>query len=163
MRSIPTAWIPSRRSRPRTRRTHARHAACGRDDRGDRHGASGADGGYLLLCLPGVDGLSKIRRAFLEVTRSYAQLRSKLLSQNVPDVLKYLGHPKYCTFVIALGPDSGSQGLLELGACGSTMEGPLPQPVPFFMLDDSRKITRGIESGSQRMRVEWITPTLTRP
>ncbi|MBC8724930.1 hypothetical protein F6X37_26130 [Paraburkholderia sp. 31.1] len=28
--------------------------------------------GYLLLCLPGVEGLSKIRRAFLEVTRGYA-------------------------------------------------------------------------------------------
>ncbi|MDH6146929.1 hypothetical protein [Paraburkholderia tuberum] len=27
---------------------------------------------YLLLCLPGVEGLSKIRRAFLEVTRSFA-------------------------------------------------------------------------------------------
>ncbi|RZF28995.1 nucleoside deaminase [Paraburkholderia sp. UYCP14C] len=86
--------------------------------------------GYLLLCLPGAEGLSKIRRAFLEVTRSYAQLRSKLLSQNVPDVLKYLGHPKYCTFVMALGPDSESQGLLELGAYGSTMEGPLTQENP---------------------------------
>ncbi|MGF6367527.1 hypothetical protein OKW40_000277 [Paraburkholderia sp. RAU6.4a] len=37
---------------------------------------------------------------------------------------------QYCTFVMALGPDSGSQGLLELGAYGSTMEGPLPHVNP---------------------------------
>jgi cytosine deaminase len=124
--------------------------------------------GYLLLCLPGVEGSSKIRRAFLEVTRSYAQIRSKLLSQNVPDVLKYLGHPKYCTFVMALGPDSGSQGLLELGAYGSTMEGPLapqnPSPLQYVKpgmprndLDDFCSTLPPLYSQSIKVRPVQVT------
>lgn len=41
-----------------------RHGARGRDARQPRLSAA--------LCLPRVEGLSKIRRAFLEVTRGYA-------------------------------------------------------------------------------------------
>jgi cytosine deaminase len=42
----------------------------------------------------------------------------------------YLAHPKYCTFVGALGPDYSSQSFMGLGAYGSTMEGPIPETNP---------------------------------
>jgi tRNA(Arg) A34 adenosine deaminase TadA len=91
--------------------------------------------GYLLLCLPGFEDQSRIRRAYLEVTRTYAQIRSKLVGLGVADTLKYLGHPKYCTFVMSIGPDTSSQSIMELGAYGSTMEGELvpenPSPLQY--------------------------------
>lgn len=87
--------------------------------------------GNLLLCLPGNEKASLIQTAFLLVTRNYAQLRFNLRSSlSDEEVLPYLAHPKYGTFVFAHGPDKTSHSLIELGAYGSTMEGALPPENP---------------------------------
>jgi cytosine deaminase len=90
--------------------------------------------GNLLLCLPGRRNKSNIRTAFMEVTRAYAQLRYKLMdgasAEQREEVRQYLGHPKDGTFVFANGPDDGALSFMELGAYGSTMEGPLPESNP---------------------------------
>ncbi|MQA37498.1 nucleoside deaminase [Rugamonas aquatica] len=90
--------------------------------------------GNLLLCMPGRMSQSGIRSAFMETTRAYAQLRYKLMAGATPaqqeEVRQYLGHPKDGTFVFAKGPDSGAISFMNLGAYGSTMEGPLPLKNP---------------------------------
>jgi tRNA(Arg) A34 adenosine deaminase TadA len=90
--------------------------------------------GNLLLCLPGRLGRSGIRSAFLETTRSYAQLRYKLMAGATPErqaqVRQYLAHPKQGTLLFARGPDAGALSWMDLGAYGSTMEGPLPADNP---------------------------------
>jgi cytosine deaminase len=90
--------------------------------------------GNLLLCMPGRMTQSGIRSAFMETTRAYAQLRYKLMLGAAParqdEVRRYLGHPKDGTFVFAKGPDDGAVSFMNLGAYGSTMEGPLPSTNP---------------------------------
>lgn len=90
--------------------------------------------GNLLLCMPGRMAQSGIRSAFMETTRAYAQLRYKLMNGATPpqqeEVRRYLGHPKDGTFVFAQGPDAGAASFMDLGAYGSTMEGPLPLKNP---------------------------------
>jgi tRNA(Arg) A34 adenosine deaminase TadA len=90
--------------------------------------------GNLLLCMPGRMTQSGIRSAFMETTRAYAQLRYKLMAGATPErqreVRRYLGHPKEGTFVFARGPDGGALSFMNLGAYGSTMEGPLPLTNP---------------------------------
>jgi cytosine deaminase len=92
--------------------------------------------GNLLLCMPGRITQSGIRSAFMEATRAYAQLRYKLLagatSAQQQEIRRYLGHPKDGTFVFAQGPDRGAISYMNLGAFGSTMEGPAPlgNPAP---------------------------------
>ena len=86
--------------------------------------------GNLLLCAPGRHGRSAICTAFMECTRRYAQLRYKLMqgasAQAQAEVRSYLAHPRQGTFVFARGPDASAQSFMNLGAYGSTMEGPLP-------------------------------------
>ena len=90
--------------------------------------------GNLLLCMPGRMTQSGIRSAFMEATRAYAQLRYKLMAGATPErqqeVRRYLGHPKDGTLVFAKGPDAGAISFMNLGAYGSTMEGPLPANNP---------------------------------
>ncbi|MHA4869803.1 nucleoside deaminase [Duganella sp. PWIR1] len=90
--------------------------------------------GNLLLCMPGRMAQSGIRSAFMETTRAYAQLRYKLMNGATPEqqheVRRHLGHPKDGTFVFAHGPDAGAVSFMDLGAYGSTMEGPLPLKNP---------------------------------
>jgi cytosine deaminase len=90
--------------------------------------------GNLLLCMPGRMTQSGIRSAFMETTRAYAQLRYKLMCGATPaqqdEVRQYLGHPKDGTFVFAHGPDDSAVSFMNLGAYGSTMEGPLPLKNP---------------------------------
>jgi cytosine deaminase len=86
--------------------------------------------GNLLFCLPGNVAASPIKTAFMLTTRSYAFLRYSLKRQIGSRVYQYLGHPKYGTFVFLLGPDNSAASLIDLGAYGSTMEGPLPQDNP---------------------------------
>ncbi|MRX07813.1 nucleoside deaminase [Pseudoduganella sp. FT25W] len=90
--------------------------------------------GNLLLCMPGRLTQSGIRSAFMETTRAYAQLRYKLLHgatrAQQDDIRHYLGHPKDGTFVFAQGPDASAVSFMNLGAYGSTMEGPLPMKNP---------------------------------
>ncbi|WP_426195600.1 nucleoside deaminase [Massilia sp. DWR3-1-1] len=90
--------------------------------------------GNLLLVTPGRRHRSAILTAFMECTRQYAQLRYQLLlgadAVTAEAVRRYLGHPKHGTFVLALGPDDSATGFMNLGAYGSTMEGPLPADNP---------------------------------
>jgi cytosine deaminase len=90
--------------------------------------------GNLLLCMPGRMAQSGIRSAFMETTRAYAQLRYKLMNGATPaqqeEIRHYLGHPKDGTFVFAQGPDASAISFMNLGAYGSTMEGPLPLKNP---------------------------------
>jgi tRNA(Arg) A34 adenosine deaminase TadA len=107
-----------------------------RDHGGDGDAVALLDSfGNLLLCLPGRITQSGIRTAFMETTRAYAQLRYKLMtSAESPaereEVRQYLGHPKDGTFVFAQGPDRSALSFMNLGAYGSTMEGPLPLKNP---------------------------------
>ncbi|NHZ79596.1 nucleoside deaminase [Massilia sp. CCM 8695] len=90
--------------------------------------------GNLLLCSPGRRALSAICTAFMECTRQYAQLRYTLMqgldAQEQATVRQYLAHPKEGTFVFARGPDASAHSFMNLGAYGSTMEGPLPADNP---------------------------------
>lgn len=90
--------------------------------------------GNLLLCVPGRRSQSRICTAFMECTRQYAQLRYKLMhgasAQAQEQVRMYLAHPKEGTFVFARGPDGSAQSFMNLGAYGSTMEGPVPADNP---------------------------------
>ena len=86
--------------------------------------------GNLLLCAPGRRSSSQICTAFMECTRRYAQLRYTLMldasEEARADIRAYLAHPREGTFVFARGPDASSHSVMDLGAYGSTMEGPLP-------------------------------------
>ncbi|MBD8546794.1 nucleoside deaminase [Sphingomonas sp. CFBP 8760] len=93
--------------------------------------------GNLMLIRAGDEQSSPIRTAFMECTRAYARLRHELFQLHATDRATYpedphlfLAHPKYCTFVAALGPDHGAQSYMVLGAYGSTMEGPVPEQNP---------------------------------
>jgi cytosine deaminase len=90
--------------------------------------------GNLLLCVPGRRAQSAICTAFMECTRQYAQLRYKLMlganDEMRETVRRHLAHPKEGTFVFARGPGADAQSFMDLGAYGSTMEGPLPANNP---------------------------------
>lgn len=90
--------------------------------------------GNLLLCAPGRRAQSAICTAFMECTRRYAQLRYRLMEGASADgqreVRRYLAHPREGTFVFARGPDASAHSVMNLGAYGSTMEGPLPLSNP---------------------------------
>jgi tRNA(Arg) A34 adenosine deaminase TadA len=90
--------------------------------------------GNLLLCLGGQLARSPIRTAFMECTRQYAQLCYELMlgadARTQDEVRRYLTHAKDGTFVFATGPDHSAASFMDLGAYGSTMEGPLPTDNP---------------------------------
>lgn len=90
--------------------------------------------GNLLLCAPGRQAQSAICTAFMECTRRYAQLRFKLMQHadkaTRDEACRYLAHPRQGTFVFARGPDTSAASFMNLGAYGSTMEGPLPPHNP---------------------------------
>ena len=99
--------------------------------------------GNLLLCVPGRRAQSAICTAFMECTRQYAQLRYSVMQgvseQERDEARHYLAHPKVGTFVFARGPDGSAESFMDLGAYGSTMEGPLPEdnPCQFQYVADS--------------------------
>ncbi|MBZ2208742.1 nucleoside deaminase [Massilia soli] len=90
--------------------------------------------GNLLLCVPGRKAQSLICTAFMECTRQYAQLRYMLMrdatAQQQLEIGQYLAHPRDGTFVFVRGPGKDARGFMDLGAYGSTMEGPLPEHNP---------------------------------
>jgi cytosine deaminase len=90
--------------------------------------------GNLLMCVPGRRSQSLICTPFMECTRQYAQLRYSLMEdadeEERRSIMRYLAHPKFGTFVFARGPDASARGFMDLGAYGSTMEGPLPPDNP---------------------------------
>lgn len=94
--------------------------------------ANGGDGnavalldhfGNLILCCPGNRRRSPIHTAFMLCTRLYSRLRASL--SFYPSVERYLHPPRFGTFVFAIGPDRSAHSFMDLGAYGSTMEGPL--------------------------------------
>jgi tRNA(Arg) A34 adenosine deaminase TadA len=91
--------------------------------------------GNLLLCMAGAEHQSPIRTAFMELTRSYAHIRWVLMNSPNSSVrdqaANALTHPKFGTFIFLYLPDPNTpQGVMTLGAYGSTMEGPIPQSYP---------------------------------
>jgi hypothetical protein len=91
--------------------------------------------GNLLACLGGAEEQSPIRTAFMEVTRAYAHVRWVLMNDADGSVRQQafnaLTHPKFGTFVFLYAPDPTTpQGLMAVGAYGSTMEGPIPDTFP---------------------------------
>jgi tRNA(Arg) A34 adenosine deaminase TadA len=93
--------------------------------------------GNLVGIAFGEEHRGAIQTAFMRMTRTYAGLRHSLFDlyrkdhqQFAEDPHAYLAHPKYCTFVAGLSPDRSSRSYMELGAYGSTMEGPLPATNP---------------------------------
>lgn len=90
--------------------------------------------GNLLLCVAGRRAQSVICSAFMECTRQYAQLRYTLMrdasAEERLEIGQYLAHPRDGTFVFARAPGKDAQGFMDLGAYGSTMEGPLPANNP---------------------------------
>jgi tRNA(Arg) A34 adenosine deaminase TadA len=91
--------------------------------------------GNLLLCSGGAEDRSPIRTAFMEVTRAYAHVRWVLMNHRDKAVRdqasSVLTHPKFGTFVFLYAPDPNApQGLMTMGAYGSTMEGPIPESFP---------------------------------
>lgn len=102
---------------------------------GDGDCAALLDGfGNLLLVTPGRRCQSPVLTAFMECTRQYAQLRYQLLqgtdAATRAQVQRCLAHPKHGTFVLARGFDASATSVMDLGAWGSTMEGPLPAANP---------------------------------
>lgn len=91
--------------------------------------------GNLLACLGGVQEESPICTAFMAMTRGYAVMRWTLMNDPDPAVraeaAHYLTHPKCGTFVYLYAPDPATaEAVMEFGAYGSTMEGPVPQSYP---------------------------------
>ena len=91
--------------------------------------------GNLLLCQGGAEQDSPTRTTFLELTRAYAHVRWVLMNDRNKSVREQasdvLTHPKFGTFVFLYAPDPTTpQGLMTLGAYGSTMEGPIPDTFP---------------------------------
>ena len=79
--------------------------------------------GNLVLLTTGKEEQSPVRTAFMELTRTWAKIRAEA----GPEADKYLAHLKDCTVVTLRGPGTDSASVMELGAYGSTVEGPLPE------------------------------------
>ncbi|MBC1937717.1 nucleoside deaminase [Listeria grandensis] len=94
--------------------------------------------GNLIMCSPGNQNLSEIQTPFILATRKYAALRYSLQLANTPDASYYLGHPKYGTFIYAKSLELNPQGVVDLGAFGSTMGGKIPTDREQFQFAVSR-------------------------
>ena len=57
---------------------------------------------------------------FMQLTRKYAECRRDILMAQDG----HLPHPKRCKFVLLNGPGSNALDVMDLGAYGSTLEGP---------------------------------------
>ncbi len=79
--------------------------------------------GNVLLTVGGQESHSPIRTPFMELTRKYAQAGAEAGLEGV----NQLAHFKHCTVVTLYGPGDEATDLMELGAYGSSVEGPLPE------------------------------------
>lgn len=90
--------------------------------------------GNVVLCMADSLLKSPVQTAFMNVTRQYAITRYNLMNYDEKtrsDATQYLTHPKYGTFVFLYAPDPDeTTTIMNLGAYGSTMEGPVPQLFP---------------------------------
>ena len=78
--------------------------------------------GNLVMVSSGHEERSPIRTAFMELTRNWAKVRAEA----GPEGGKFLAPLKDCTLVTLYGPGSDGPSVMELGAYGSSVEGPLP-------------------------------------
>ncbi|HWE00946.1 MAG TPA: nucleoside deaminase [Tepidisphaeraceae bacterium] len=81
-----------------------------------------APDGYVLHVATDAKDKSPVRGAFMELTRGYAILRAEAGKPGT----RYLPHPRHCKIVLLHGPGKDAIGFMQLGAVGSTMEGPVP-------------------------------------
>jgi len=79
--------------------------------------------GNVLVTTGGQESHSPIRTPFMELTRKYAEARAN----SGPDGVEQLAHFKNCTVVTLYGPGDEATDIMELGAYGSSVEGPLPE------------------------------------
>ncbi len=89
--------------------------------------------GNLLLASADTFSVSPIATAFMNVTQAYARIRFNLMNSTVTfnAAQSTLTSPKYGTFVFLSEPDTAvPQTIADLGAFGSTMEGPIPVREP---------------------------------
>jgi hypothetical protein len=97
--------------------------------------------GNLLTASVGRGSNRPTDTGLIEVIRTYSRARFEFKSDpDLEEVGRYLPHPKYCSLVRYPPPDPGSPlALMELGAYGSTMEGPIlatNRPNLFFLAKD---------------------------
>lgn len=78
--------------------------------------------GNLVLVSQGQEGQSPVRTAFMELTRTWTTIRA----QAGPNADKYLAPLKDCTVITLHGPGRDSTSIMDIGAYGSSVEGPLP-------------------------------------
>ena len=79
--------------------------------------------GNLVMLRHGHEERSPTRTAFMELTRDWARLRREA----GPEGAAFLPPLKECTVVSLYGPGRDSASVMELGAYGSSLEGPLPE------------------------------------
>lgn len=79
--------------------------------------------GNLVMLRSGKEERSPIRTPFMELTRAWAKVRAEA----GPEGEKYLAPLKDCTLVTLQGPASDAPSIMEMGAYGSSVEGPLPE------------------------------------
>jgi tRNA(Arg) A34 adenosine deaminase TadA len=76
----------------------------------------------ILMVRGGDENLSPIRTPFMALTQDYARQRYRN-----PGTLP---HPKHCRVVLLKGPGRTAADIADMGAFGSTMEGPMPGDFP---------------------------------
>ena len=89
--------------------------------------------GNLLMASADRFDISPVATAFMTTVQNYSKLRFALVNNPETTAIaqKSLSNPKYGTFVFLYAPDGFStKTLKDLGAYGSTMEGPIPVTSP---------------------------------
>ncbi|MBM3464988.1 MAG: nucleoside deaminase [Armatimonadetes bacterium] len=78
--------------------------------------------GNVMMVVGGQESHSPIRTPFMELTRAWASARAEA----GPTGAAFLPHIKDCKVVTLMGPGRGATGVMQLGAYGSSVEGPAP-------------------------------------
>lgn len=89
--------------------------------------------GNLLMASADRFDISPVATAFMTTVQNYSKLRFALVNNPETTVLaqRSLSNPKYGTFVFLYAPDGFSTNTLkDMGAYGSSMEGPIPVTSP---------------------------------
>lgn len=97
--------------------------------------------GNLLMASADRFDIAPVATAFMNVVQDYSRLRFALVNDATTsaDAQRVLSSPKYGTFVFLRAPEGASTNTLkDMGAYGSTMEGPVPvaSPSNFQFYDD---------------------------
>jgi tRNA(Arg) A34 adenosine deaminase TadA len=89
--------------------------------------------GNLLMASADRFDISPVATAFMTTVQNYSKLRFALVNnpETTASAQKSLSNPKYGTFVFLYAPDGFSTNTLkDMGAYGSSMEGPIPVTSP---------------------------------